>query len=369
MNEPSGAPHNKSSTLRMRITALIRLPAFAAACTFAVVLTTVLGTWWLVREQSLQTARGQFEQRAAHITNDLQEELATCEYVLRSASGLLAVSPTLTPEAWRQYVTRLDMDDTLSIVRALGYATLGRGAAAVSAEDRPFATVQLMTPARAEAPATGYDLGRDPTRRAALLRALDSGELTLDALAAPTNATPEPPHTHLELYLPVHGHGAPGAAAEVRVPVAGSETAAASAASAAAAGAAASSATTGAAADAHPDFDGMLVAVVDPRRLFERGMSNQSGIDLQVLAGSPATTLYTSTPGDTASDAAPLVRKTDTLRFGGEAPTLVYTTSERYLAAGNDYTAMTVLVAGLASAMLLAALAWLLARARSGVSV
>lgn len=122
------------------------------------------------------------------------------------------------------------------------------------------------------------------------------------------------------------------------------------------------------AADAHPDFDGVLVAVVDPRRLFERGMAHQPGIDLQVLAGSPATTLYSSTLSETTNDAAPLVRRTDTLRFGGEALTLVYTASERYLAAGNDYAAMTVLIAGLASALLLAGLAWLLARARSGIS-
>ena len=98
------------STLRMRIITLIRQPAFAAAGTFVVILATALGTWWLVREQSLQTARSQFEQRTAHITSDLQQELATCEYVLRSASGVFVVSPTVTPEAWRQYVTRLDID-------------------------------------------------------------------------------------------------------------------------------------------------------------------------------------------------------------------------------------------------------------------
>jgi hypothetical protein len=37
-------------SLRMRITALIRQPAFAAAGTFVVILATALSTWWLVRE-------------------------------------------------------------------------------------------------------------------------------------------------------------------------------------------------------------------------------------------------------------------------------------------------------------------------------
>ena len=336
------------STLRMRFMALIRHPAFAAAATLAIVLATALGTWWLVREQSLQTARGQFEQRTAHITNDLQQELATCEYVLRSASGLFAVSPAITPQAWRQYVTRLDMDDTLPTVRALGYAALGPGAAAALSEGRnpnntggrapqtsaqPFAPVTLMTPLRSGAPAAGYDLGRDPTRRAALLRALQSGELTLDALAPQAGAA-EAPESHLELYLPVY-RGAP--------------------------------------ADAAPaprgDVTGVLVAVVDPRRVFQRGVAHQWGVALQVFAGSPATAIYTSEPaGDAVFDTSPIVRKTETLRFGGEPLTLVYTTSEHYLAAGNDSAAMDVLVAGLISAVLLAGLAWLVARERSGIS-
>jgi len=335
------------STLRMRIITLIRQPAFAAAGTFVVILATALGTWWLVREQSLQTARSQFEQRTAHITSDLQQELATCEYVLRSASGVFVVSPTVTPEAWRQYVTRLDMDDTLSIVRALGYAELGPdatapGGAAIATgqQAQPFAPVTLMTPVRAGAPAAGYDLGRDPTRRAALLRALDTGELTLDARAAQASTMQQPAHPHFELYLPVYGGPSRGPSpADSTTPA---------------------SATLD---DAPTRVAGVLVAVVDPRRLFERGMAHQWGVDLQVFAGAPSTSLYTSeAASDAAFDSSPVVRRAETLRFGGEPLTLVYTTSERYLAAGNDYAAMTVLLAGLVSATLLAGVAWLLAR-------
>jgi len=343
------------STLRMRIITLIRQPAFAAAGTFVVILATALGTWWLVREQSLQTARSQFEQRTAHITSDLQQELATCEYVLRSASGVFVVSPTVTPDAWLQYVTRLDMDDTLSIVRALGYAELGPGATApggaaiaTGQQAQPFAPVTLMTPVRAGAPAAGYDLGRDPTRRAALLRALDTGELTLDARAAQASTMQQPAHPHFELYLPVYGGPSDSPS---RSPSGGPSPA---------------DSTTPASAtldDAPTRVAGVLVAVVDPRRLFERGMAHQWGVDLQVFAGAPSTSLYTSeAASDAAFDSSPVVRRAETLRFGGEPLTLVYTTSERYLAAGNDYAAMTVLLAGLVSATLLAGVAWLLAR-------
>lgn len=77
---------------------------------------------------------------------------------------MFVVSPTVTPEAWRQYVTRLDMDDTLSIVRALGYAEFGPGettpgmAAAAGQPAQPFAPVTLLAPVRAGVPTTGYDL-------------------------------------------------------------------------------------------------------------------------------------------------------------------------------------------------------------------
>jgi hypothetical protein len=176
-----------------------------------------------------------------------------------------------------------------------------------------------------------------------LPRAVESGELTLDARAAQAGAMLQPAHPHLELYLPVYGNSP---AQDSAAPVPGSAT-----------------------PDAPTRVTGVLVAVVDPRRVFEHGTAHQWGVDLQVFAGAPAMSLYTSeAASDAAFDSSPVVRRTDTLRFAGEPLTLVYTTSERYLVAGNDYAAMTVLIAGLVSATMLAGVAWLLARTQQNQS-
>jgi hypothetical protein len=316
---------------------LHRYPVFAAFATLIVGVAAAIGLARLIHDQLQHAAEGRFEWRAAHTTADLRRELIACEEVLRGASGLIAAASPLPPDAWRQYVTSLSLDDKLSAVLALGYADAGtdgaaRLAAVTAPSARPLAPLTLMYPSRPDAQPAGYDIGRDPSRRAALLRAADTGQAALNALAAPLNVRQAAARVRFELYLPVYrGTSVPATREGRRAAVVG-----------------------------------FVVAQIDPGRLLGNLAVHERFIDLQVFAGVPGRLLYAShvVRDETASE-PPLFRRTETLLFGSEPLTLVYTTDDRHLGAGDDLSSNTVLALGVLVSALLAAMVFLLVRART----
>jgi CHASE1-domain containing sensor protein len=316
---------------------LLRYPVCAAFATLIVALVAAIGLARLINDQLQHAAGGRFEWRAAHTTADLRRELIACEEVLRGASGLIAAASPLPPDAWRQYVTRLSLDDKLSTVLALGYADAGTDGAARLAADtarpaRPLAPLTLMYPSRPDAPPADYDVGRDPLRRAALLRAADTGQAALNALAAPFSVRPEGARVRFELYLPVYRSTSVPATREGR----------------------------------RAAVAGFIVAQIDAGRLLANLAVHERFLDMQVFAGMQGRLLYASNAaGDETASDPPLFRRTETLRFGGEPLTLVYTTGDRYLGAGDDLSSNAVLALGVLVSVLLAAVVFLLVRART----
>ncbi|WP_137957893.1 PAS domain S-box protein [Burkholderia sp. 4M9327F10] len=337
-------PFAQKSFSPMRVVPPQRRPVLVAAVTFAVVLSAALGAWRWVGEQSLSAAKSRFYQNTVHITADLQREFAASESLLRGARGLLSVAPAADADAWRRYVAQLDLDETSSAVRALGYAdvdaagvarlTGGTGnVAGPAAAPQPVAPVTQMAPAAADAMPVGYDLASAPASRTALLHAIDTGASALDTDAAPFGDVGSNPHPRLYVYFPVYSSigSDPGLPPTPQARRAGIKR--------------------------------LLVAALDTGRLFDNALARQRRIDLQVLSGTPATVLYSSAAGDDDPvETAPVIRKTDTLRVGGVPITLSYTASGRYLRAGDEFAATTVLIAGVAAACLFGAIAFLMAR-------
>jgi two-component system, NarL family, sensor histidine kinase UhpB len=342
-------PVAKKLPLPLRIGAPERLPVLVAAVTFAVILVTALGAWRWVGEQSLRAASSRFDQNTAHITADLQHELSTGEALLRGARGLLRVAPAADADAWRRYVAQLDLDETSSVVRALGYAevdaagvgrlTGGAGkVAGPAATPQPVAPVIQMAPATADAMPVGYDLASTPASRTALLHAIDTGASALDADAAPFGDVGSTPHPSLYLYLPVYSDY--------------SDTALPSTPQARRAG-----------------IKRLLVAALDTDRVFDNALARQRRVDLQVFSGSPATLLYSSAAGDDdLVETAPVIHRTDILRVGGVPITLSYTTSSRYLRATDEIAETAVLIAGVVAACMFSGMAFLITHERGGGS-
>jgi len=314
--------------------------------TFAVVLVAALGAWRWVGEHSLRAANSRFDQNTAHITADLQREFATGESLLRGARGVLSVAPAADADAWRRYVAQLGLDETSSVVRALGYAdvdaasvaglTGGTGNVAGQAAARqPVATVTQMAPATADAMPVGYDLAGAPASRTALLHAIDTGASALDADAAPFGDIGSNLHPRLYVYFPVYSNDGLPSTPQAR----------------------------------RAGIKRLLIAALDTGRLFDNALARQRGIDLQVWSGTPATLLYSTAAGDDdLAETAPVIQKTDTVRVGGVQITLSYTASGRYLRAQDQFAETTVLIAGIAAACLFGAMAFLIARERGGRS-
>jgi CHASE1-domain containing sensor protein len=340
-------PFAKRSLSPMRVVPHERRPVLVAALTFAVVLVAALGAWRWVGEQSLRAANNRFELHTAHITADLRREFATSESLLRGARGLLSAAPAVDAVAWRRYVAQLDLDETSSVVRALGYAevdaagvahlTGGTGnMAGQAAAPQAVAPVTQMAPATADAMPVGYDLASAPASRRALLHAIDAGTSALDADAAPFGDTGSNAHPRLYVYFPVYSDAGLPSTPQARR--AGSRL--------------------------------LLVAALDTGRVFDNALARQRRIDLQVFSGTPATLLYSSAASDDdLVETAPVIRKTDTLRVGDVPITLSYTASGRYLRAEDEFAETTVLVASVAAACLFSAMAFLIAREPGGGAV
>ncbi|TKC87260.1 hypothetical protein FAZ69_18170 [Trinickia terrae] len=343
-----------------RFALLFRLPAFAACVTFVIALAAVLGTWRIVHEQLQHGALARFEWRAAQTTVDLRNKLGACEEILRGASGLIAVAQAMTPppdatgaplsrETWRSYVAHLDLDAKQPAVRALGYATaqaasMVRVASEIKADSMPdakavtggsapesaLAPVTLMYPPRSDAAPLAYDLGRDPSRRGALLRAADTGQPALIARPIAFDTRADANRARFELYLPVYRSASLPATKEAR----------------------------------RADIAGFVVAHLDADWLLSSLEVHERNIDLQAYAGSPASLLFTTSDAADGTPAQVLFNRTETLRFGGEPLTLIYTTGDRYLGAGDTLSTSVILALGVLASAFMAALVFLITRAR-----
>lgn len=307
---------------------MLRQPFAAGVVALVAGAALSLGVALLVREQWQDAVHARFERRTAHVTAMLRHELQTSVAVLEAARGALGVTPDMTPERWRRYVAALDLDNTPSPVRQLGYAPLSaaaRGALAIGGTlpAEPLAVTALNAPASA-APVAGFG-ERDAS---ALRRAMQTGSAALGVHPVDDDATRDG-YTALTLFLPVYDEPRAAEATQHRV------------------------------------VDGMLFASLSPRRMIERALESERGIDLRVSAEGDARPIFTAdAPAEDAPAPADLMRRTDVLNFGGSALTLAYSADGRPGTTGAQCAAGTVLAAGLIASLALAALAHAALRSR-----
>jgi len=232
----------------------------------------------------------------------------------------------MPPERWRQYVAALDLDANQSPVRQLGYAPLPPAAKSALKRNAALPAGTLASLSAPPSSASVVELG--PRDAAPLRQAARSGEITLGVHPL-DNESAGAARAAVTLFLPLYG--TPAAPASL--------------------------------AERQNDVDGFLFAVLSPRRLFQRALEAERGIDLRVSANGDGRPVYAD---DTSSDeplaSSDLMRRTDTLSFGGNALTLAYAADGRASATGAQRVAGAVLAAGLAASLAFAALAYAMAR-------
>ncbi|WP_122169556.1 PAS domain S-box protein [Burkholderia stabilis] len=313
-----------------RLQTMLRQPLAAGVVALCAGAVLSLGVALLVREQWQNAVRTRFERRTTHVTAMLRHELQAGVAVLEGARGAFSLVPDMTPEQWRRYAETLDLDSGRSPVRQIGYVPLPPATRNALADAKPMPADALAT-AALSAPASSSPVVRFGASDAApLARALQTGDIALGVHPADDDTSRDA--RTLTLFLPVTT--SPNAAATP-------------------------SGTREAGAD------GMLFAALSPRRLVERALDAERGIDLWMTTSrDPRAIVSVETTTDEASTSPDLLRRTDELNFGGTVLTLAYSADGRPSATGAQRAAGTVLAAGLIASIAFAALVHALQRRR-----
>ena len=334
----------KSPPARANGGAPLRGPLFAAAATAVIFLVAAVISALIVRDHLLDVAQANFDTRVSHVTADVRRELQLCTQLLRGASGLVAAQTLSggdgkpTAEAWDRYIARLDLDDTPPCVRTLGYA--GASPLASAANDNsapgPLAHGVVVWPPRGDS-ADGGELGVSDATRAAMMRAANSGDAALAIRTQPREATNDAEasgsqaRARVDLFLPVYRVAPPPVLVPAR----------------------------------RAALMGFVAARLDTEFLFASIAAQEPRMEIRVAAGQPPISLYP--PGAALprqNDRPSRFQRTETLRFGGQALSILYATNDPSLAASADFSSSAILSAGFAAALITGAAVFVFMRKR-----
>ncbi|MEX0900786.1 MAG: CHASE domain-containing protein [Gammaproteobacteria bacterium] len=199
----------------------------------ALALTAVAGAMtWSVQ---LARAQNQFDFRVEEITEKIRARMLSYEQVLRGGVALFAASDDVSREDWATYVETLSLAKSFPGFQGVGFSerivpeALETHVARVRAEGFPdyevhpagardeYHSIVYLEPFDwRNQRAFGYDMATEPTRRAAMVRARDTGQAVLSGAVTLVQETGEEVQAGFNLYLPVYQDGLPTATVEQR---------------------------------------------------------------------------------------------------------------------------------------------------------
>jgi len=191
--------------------------------TLGISLLATLVIWRLTLDEARRDHQELFAIQANEIAGAITKRMADYHLVLRGGQGLFATHDPVTREGWRQYVKALDLqqlrpgitgvgfslrlaagdlDDHLRQVRAEGFPEYQLRPPGAREE---YTAIIFLEPFNARNQrAFGFDMLSEPTRRAAMERARDSGETTLSGKVVLVQETDKDVQYGCLMYLPVY---------------------------------------------------------------------------------------------------------------------------------------------------------------------
>jgi two-component system, NarL family, sensor histidine kinase UhpB len=195
---PPVAAHSPSGLPNLLHGVIDKLPWLV----LSLALTGTLASWYFARASVFETARIEFESTVKNAIDDIQDRMHTYEQVLRGGVALFSADGSIDRATWLKYVEGLEIEASYPGIQAIGYAQAIEHAHKESflqvtraGDDalyriRPDGDRDAYTPIvhiapfeGANAGVLGYDMYSEPTRRAALEQARESGEAVLSAKA------------------------------------------------------------------------------------------------------------------------------------------------------------------------------------------
>ena len=226
-----GAPHEDSARapLREAVTPLM--------LALAVLVVALLATWFVWRSASteVQTAqRAEFAYQVRQLERRITDRMATYEQVQRGTQAFLLGSMRVAPDDFHTFVASLRLDQTYPGIQGVALAEIvapsqleahvramrqrlpdyqvhpvgPRAQYSAITHIEPFTGLNLR--------ASGFDMLTDPTRRAAMERARDTGQAAASGKVRLIQENGKDAQAGLVMYLPVYRRGAATATVEQR---------------------------------------------------------------------------------------------------------------------------------------------------------
>ncbi|WP_455286204.1 bifunctional diguanylate cyclase/phosphodiesterase [Cupriavidus necator] len=185
------------------------------------------GAWRQAQQLEHQLAQQHFDMLLGQAGSALRERMLENERLLRGVAGLVTANPATSRAQWRDYLYTAQLDELPAGTQSIGYAPLTspqharrlvEAARADGLADygiHPGGARELYAPilyveplAGRNARAAGFDMLSEPTRRAALEAARDSGEARLTrGLELVSESEAALRQRGALLFLPVYGGG------------------------------------------------------------------------------------------------------------------------------------------------------------------
>jgi PAS domain S-box-containing protein len=204
------------------------------ATLFACLGMTVL-VWQLVAGATEHRARERFESAAGAIEQRIVERMRTYEQGLLGARALFGASVSVERAEWRAFIDGMGVDRNYPGVQGIGYASLIPSSERAALEQsvradgypafriwpaesgaRSLPVIYLEPFNQLNQRAFGYDLLAEPTRRAAVERAVVSGLPALTDRVTLLQDERGPPQAGFLMIVPVYRNGAPLASSAQR---------------------------------------------------------------------------------------------------------------------------------------------------------
>lgn len=175
------------------------------------------------RDIANEEARLRFSFRAKEVSGAVRERLATYESLLQAGTTFLRTAPLADRNDWQRFVAGLHVQKKFPGIQGMGFARHIPASALQEHEDNVRAAgfpEYSVRPAGTRAEYTsiiwlepfdwrnqrafGYDMFAEPTRRAAMERARDTGEPALTRKVKLVQETSEAPQAGFLIYLPLY---------------------------------------------------------------------------------------------------------------------------------------------------------------------
>ncbi|NNG22956.1 CHASE domain-containing protein [Telluria aromaticivorans] len=353
---PQSSP---ADTSRIPLPGSGQVPLLLALLVLLVTLIVTFSAWSGAQRTAQAQLLETFDYRTRDMAVSISRRMAVYEQVLRGARGYLRGSVDVSRREWEEYYRVLRLDQSFPGLEALGISVIvppGALDAHVAAMRREgFAGYAVHPAVQVAGPrpvytaikriepftgrnlrAFGYDMFSEPVRRAAMVRARDSGQAALSGKVVLIQDGKGAPQASVVMYLPVYRAGELAGTVEQR----------------------------------RNAIAGWVYAPFRMNDLMQGlGGAHSTDLDIEIHDGEPidgATLIYRSTPAAVHAPRAAGLKASAQIMPGGRTWTISMRSSAALENSVDSTRPLLIAITGTSLGVLLSIVVWLLARQRRG---